>query len=150
VVNDLGVSPCRLIGFPDSLCWLWGPAVVAGEAGFGLSRPQCGEYLCHPSLYIRSEGSASRQIIFVTFAPWVGVHFICAASRRGGERACHFLVDALHGAGADADLAGNFEDAFPGAQLSLDALFNGGADPRPTKRLARLYGTARFADGVAV
>jgi hypothetical protein len=45
-----------------------------------------------------------------------------ASRGRVGERARHFLLDALHGAGADADLAGNFENAFPGAQLSLDAL----------------------------
>jgi hypothetical protein len=46
---------------------------------------------------------------------------ICApsASRgRGVERAGHLLLDALHCAGADAQLAGNLEDALTGAQLS--------------------------------
>jgi hypothetical protein len=64
--------------------------------------------------------------------------FICvpAASRgRDGERACHFLLDPLHCACAYANLAGNLEDALTGAQLSLHALFDGGADPRGLPRV---------------
>jgi hypothetical protein len=56
--------------------------------------------------------------------------FICALSAsRGhvGERAFHLLFNALHCAGADADLARGGVDALPGAQLSLDTF-------------ARLYG----------
>ena len=48
-----------------------------------------------------------------------GCRFICARSAsRGhvGERACHFLLNALHGGGADANLAGDLEDAFTGMQ----------------------------------
>jgi hypothetical protein len=45
-----------------------------------------------------------------------------------GERACHFRPDALNG--ADADLARDLEDAFAATQLRLDALFDGGIDPR--------------------
>jgi hypothetical protein len=62
--------------------------------------------------------------------------FICVPSTlRGhaGERAFHFLLNALHRAGADATLAGNLQDAFTGAQLSLDALFDRGIDPRPAE-----------------
>jgi hypothetical protein len=36
---------------------------------------------------------------------------------------------------------GNLENAFPGAQLCLDALFDSRADPRPTKRFARPDGS---------
>jgi len=76
---------------------------------------------------------------------------ICApsASRgRGVERAGHLLLDALHCAGADAQLAGNLEDALTGAQLSLDALFDSRADSpsgyrptgKPWKTSFRSYG----------
>jgi hypothetical protein len=68
---------------------------------------------------------------------------ICAlsASRgRADERVCHLLLNPLHGAGADADLAGDLEDTLPGAQLSLDTFFNGGADPWLAERFACLYG----------
>ena len=70
--------------------------------------------------------------------------FICDApstSRgHGGERAFHLLLDALNGAAADAALAGNLQHAFAGAQLSLDALFKRGIDPRPTELLALRHG----------
>jgi hypothetical protein len=65
--------------------------------------------------------------------------FTCAPSasrRRADERAFHLLPDALNGATADATLAGNLQHAFAGAQLSLDALFERGIDPRPTELLA--------------
>jgi hypothetical protein len=42
------------------------------------------------------------------------------------------MRNPLHCAGADADFAGNFVDAFTCAQLSLDALFNLFAYARPT------------------
>jgi hypothetical protein len=48
---------------------------------------------------------------------------ICAlsASRgRVGERACHFLLDALHRAGSHAEFTGDLEDALTRTQLSLD------------------------------
>jgi hypothetical protein len=63
---------------------------------------------------------------------------ICAPSTSRGhadERAFH-LPDALNGAAADAALAGNLQHAFAGAQLSLDALFERGTDPRPTELFA--------------
>jgi hypothetical protein len=53
--------------------------------------------------------------------------FICALSASRGravERAGHFLLDALNGAGADADLAGNLQDAFAATQMRLDAFFD--------------------------
>src|SRR6516165_10790974 len=59
---------------------------------------------------------------------------------RGVERAFHFLPDALDGAGANANLAGNFEDALPGPQLTLDSFFQGCADLWPPKLLALLHG----------
>src|SRR6516164_530149 len=65
--------------------------------------------------------------------------FICAPSASRGhavERAFHLLLNALNGAAADAALAGNLQHAFAGAQLSLDALFERGIDPRPTELLA--------------
>jgi hypothetical protein len=40
------------------------------------------------------------------------------------------------GAAADAALAGYLQHAFADAQLSLDALFHSGIDPRPTELLA--------------
>jgi hypothetical protein len=47
------------------------------------------------------------------------------ASLRGGvERAADHPRNALHGAGAYAEFAGNLVDAFSCAQLLLDALFN--------------------------
>ena len=55
---------------------------------------------------------------------------------RAGERACHLLLNALHRAGANATLARDLADAFAGAQLRLDALFDGGIDFRPTELLA--------------
>jgi hypothetical protein len=61
------------------------------------------------------------------------------------ERAFHLLPDALNGAAADAALAGNLQHAFAGAQLSLDALFKRGIDPRPTELLALRYGALRPA-----
>ena len=48
-----------------------------------------------------------------------------AALRGGVERAAHLHCNALQGAGAHADFLGDFNNAFPGSQLSLDALFNG-------------------------
>jgi len=66
---------------------------------------------------------------------------VLSASRgRDGERACQFLLDALHCASANTDLAGDLENALSGAQLSLDALFDSRADSRPTECFARLYG----------
>jgi hypothetical protein len=62
---------------------------------------------------------------------------ICALSAsRGcvGERACHFLLDALHSAVADAKLTGNLENALPGPQLSPDAFFHGCADSPAIRR----------------
>jgi hypothetical protein len=62
---------------------------------------------------------------------------ICALSASGGrdgERACDFLLDALHCAGANTDLAGDLEKALPGAQLNLDALFDS-VLPASTARL---------------
>src|SRR6516162_10155769 len=47
---------------------------------------------------------------------------------RGVERA-KFSRNTLHSAGADANLAGNFEDALPGPQLTLDSFFHGIAYP---------------------
>jgi hypothetical protein len=38
------------------------------------------------------------------------------------ERA-KFSRNTLHSAGADTNLAGNFEDALPGPQLTLDSFF---------------------------
>jgi two-component system, NtrC family, sensor kinase len=52
----------------------------------------------------------------------------------------HLACNALHGAGADANFAGNLDDAFAGAQLRLNALFDRCADPRAPERLAGLYG----------
>jgi hypothetical protein len=49
-------------------------------------------------------------------------------------------TSALHGAGTDTNLAGDLEDAFTGAQLSLDTFFNSCADPWPAERFARFYG----------
>ena len=57
--------------------------------------------------------------------------------------AFHLLPDALNGAAADAALAGNRQHAFAGAQLSLDALFKRGIDPRPTELLALRYGALK-------
>jgi hypothetical protein len=67
--------------------------------------------------------------------------FTCAPSASrdcADERAFHLLLNALHRTSADANLAGNFDDAVAGPQLILDALFDGCADPRPSERLARL------------
>src|SRR5271169_1963993 len=71
--------------------------------------------------------------------------FICASASRGHavERAFHLLLNALNGPTADATLASNPQDAFAGAQLSLDALFDGGIDPRPTELLALRYGALK-------
>jgi hypothetical protein len=51
---------------------------------------------------------------------------ICGAWLLNGdlERALYLLRNALHSAGAYADFAGNFDDAFARPQLLLDALFN--------------------------
>jgi len=49
------------------------------------------------------------------------------------ETAAHLLPHALNGAAADAEFAGNFQDAFASAQLRLDAFFDGGIDPRPAE-----------------
>jgi hypothetical protein len=47
---------------------------------------------------------------------------ISDASLRGDlERALHLILDALHGAGAYAEFAGNLVDALTCAQLLLDA-----------------------------
>src|SRR5262245_28944265 len=58
---------------------------------------------------------------------------------RGVERA-KFSRNTLHSAGADANLAGNFEDALPGPQLTLDSFFQGWADPWPPELFVLLYG----------
>jgi hypothetical protein len=52
---------------------------------------------------------------------------------RGVERA-HRIRNTLNGAVADANFVGNFQNAFASPQMIADALFNGCADPRPTKR----------------
>ena len=67
------------------------------------------------------------------------VYVICAASASRGhadERAFHLLLNALHRAGADAALARDLAHARAGAQVRLDALFDGWIDFRPTKLLA--------------
>jgi hypothetical protein len=48
----------------------------------------------------------------------------------------HLLPNAPNGATADAEFAGNLQDAFAGSQLRLDAFFKRGIDPRPTELLA--------------
>jgi hypothetical protein len=58
---------------------------------------------------------------------------------RGVERA-KFSRNTLHSAGADANLAGNFEDALPGQQLALDSFFQCWADLWPPELFALLYG----------
>src|SRR5262249_51696135 len=58
---------------------------------------------------------------------------------RGVERA-KFSRNTLHSAGADANLAGNFEDALPGPQLTLDSFFQCWADLWPPELFALLYG----------
>jgi hypothetical protein len=45
----------------------------------------------------------------------------------------------LNGPAADAALAGNLQHAFASAQSSLDALLDGGIDPRPTKLLSQRH-----------
>src|SRR5215469_15530449 len=70
---------------------------------------------------------------------WRVLSFICVPSASRGhadERAFHLLLNALHRAGADAALARDLAYAFAGAQLRLDALFDGGIDFRPTELLA--------------
>src|SRR6516225_4358743 len=65
--------------------------------------------------------------------------FICAplASRDcADERAFHLLLNALHRTSADAALTRDLAHALAEAQLSLDALFDGGTDFRPTELLA--------------
>src|SRR5215471_17347373 len=60
-----------------------------------------------------------------------------SASRdRADERAFHLLLNALHRTSADAALTRDLAHAFAGAQLRLDALFDGGIDFRPTELLA--------------
>jgi hypothetical protein len=55
--------------------------------------------------------------------------YLPSASRgHAVERALHLLFNALNGPAADATLAGNPQDAFADAQLSLDPLFEGGID----------------------
>jgi hypothetical protein len=49
------------------------------------------------------------------------------------ERAGHFLLDALHCAGANAQLAGNLQDAHALAQMTLDSFFNGRTHPRASR-----------------
>jgi hypothetical protein len=59
------------------------------------------------------------------------------------ERALHLLFNALNGPAADATLAGNPQDAFADAQFRLDALFEGGIDPRSAEPLALRYGALK-------
>jgi hypothetical protein len=67
-----------------------------------------------------------------------------AASRGGAfERAAHCPRNPMHGAGADAQLLGSRQYAFPGPQLSLDAFFHLGrnfglpsVEPFSTARLS--------------
>src|SRR5215470_1372714 len=69
--------------------------------------------------------------------------FTCAPSAScdcADERAVHLIRNTLHGAVADANFAGDLDDAHTSAQTLLDALFNGRADPRPSERLASLDG----------
>jgi hypothetical protein len=66
---------------------------------------------------------------------------------RAGERACHLLLNALHRAGANATLARDLAHAFAGAQLRLDALFDGGIDFRPTELLALCDRALKFKLG---
>jgi hypothetical protein len=47
----------------------------------------------------------------------------------GMLRAAHLLLNALNSPTADATIAGNSQDDFADAQLSLDALFDGGIVP---------------------
>jgi hypothetical protein len=58
---------------------------------------------------------------------------------RGVERA-KFPRNTLHSAGADANLAGNFEDALPRPQLILDSFFQGLGDLRPPELLTQFDG----------
>src|SRR5215469_15386538 len=60
---------------------------------------------------------------------------ICVPSASRGhadERAFHLLLDALHRTGANAALTRDLAYAFAGAQLRLDALFDGGIFGRPS------------------
>jgi hypothetical protein len=67
--------------------------------------------------------------------------FICASASRGrvGERASQILLDALHRAGADAQLTRDLAYAFAATQMRLDTLFDVGVDPRPAELLALCY-----------
>jgi hypothetical protein len=67
---------------------------------------------------------------------------LSALRGRVGERAGHFLLNALHSAGADADLARRGVDAYAGLQQLTDAIFDRGAylgATPPRSRVARLY-----------
>jgi hypothetical protein len=58
----------------------------------------------------------------------------------------HILLNALNGPATNAKLAGNLQHALAGAQLSLNAFFDGSIDPRPAELLALRYGA--FKTGV--
>src|SRR5215469_11225743 len=69
------------------------------------------------------------------FGRW---RFTCAPSASrdcADERAIHLLPNALHCASADAALTRDLAHALAEAQLSLDTLFDGGIDFRPTELL---------------
>jgi len=72
-------------------------------------------------------------------------NFICASASRGrvGERAGHLLLNALHCTSADAALPRDLAYAFAATQMSLDAFFKRGIDPRPTELLALRYGALK-------
>src|SRR5215468_6402867 len=71
---------------------------------------------------------------------WVIYGPSISSGGRGVERAGHLVLNPLDVAGADANLAGNFEDTLPGPQLSLDSFFQGLGDLRPPELLTQFYG----------
>jgi hypothetical protein len=64
---------------------------------------------------------------------------ICVASGGDVERA-KFSRNALNGAGANANLSGDFQNALAGPQLSLDSFFQRLIDLRAAELLALFYG----------
>jgi len=53
-------------------------------------------------------------MLIVRAGGWLIYGLSISSGGRGVERAGHLVLNALHGAGANAKLAGNFQDALAG------------------------------------
>jgi len=71
------------------------------------------------------------------------IYGVSASRGHGVERAPHLRFDALNGAGPDAALTSDFENAGASPEVTLDSFFEGRGNSRPSELFALLYSSLK-------